>query len=84
MMLEIIGDGFIFGVRGTVRILKEKMEHCPVPSALVQLDVESVKSDLPPGVEVTRHRRSAGARWGSSWRPVEPAMFEELARRLRP
>ena len=77
MMLEVVGDGFVFGVRGTVRILKEKMEQFPVPSALMQLDIESVKSDLPPGVQVSAIDFS----WGSSqpfMGPVEPKMFEEL------
>jgi predicted pyridoxine 5'-phosphate oxidase superfamily flavin-nucleotide-binding protein len=77
MMLEVVGDGFVFGVRGTVRILKEKMEHFPVPSALMQLDIESVKSDLPPGVQVS----AIDFNWGSLQAfmgPVEPAMFEEL------
>lgn len=77
MMLEIVGDGFVFGVRGTVRTLKEKMENAPIPSALMQLDIESVKSDLPPGVQV----RAIEFDWGSLepfMGPVEPRMFEEL------
>jgi hypothetical protein len=77
MSLEIIGDGFIFGVRGTVRILKEKMDHAPIASALVQLDVESVKSDLPPGVQV----HAPAFEWAALdqfMSAVEPAMFEEL------
>jgi len=77
MSLEVIGDGFVFGIRGTTRVIREKMEHCPVPSALVQLDVESVKSDLPPGVQV----RPPEFSWGALepfMAKVEPSMFEEL------
>jgi len=77
MSIEVIGDGFICGVRGSVRILKELMDHCPVPSALVQLDVESVKSDLPPGVEVSAPRFKWGP-LGSYMEKLEPAMFAEL------
>jgi hypothetical protein len=77
MMLEVIGDGFVFGVSGTARIIKEQMEHCPVPSALVQLDVETVKRDLPPGVEVD----APEFRWGALQEymgAVEPKMFDEI------
>lgn len=77
MSLEVIGDGFIFGIRGTARVVKEKMDHAPIASALVQLDVESVKSDLPPGVQV----HAPAFEWGALEQymtGVEPAMFEEL------
>jgi len=77
MMLEIVGDGFVVGVRGKVTILNEKLDSMPVPSALVQLDIESVKSDLPPGVSV----KAIDFDWGglkAFMEPVEPPMFEEL------
>lgn len=77
MMLEIVGDGFVVGVRGRVTILKEKLDSMPVPSALVQLNIEFVKSDLPPGVTV----KAIEFDWGGLkpfMEPVEPAMFEEL------
>lgn len=77
MMLEIVGDGFVVGVRGKATILKEKLDSMPVPSALVQIDIESVKSDLPPGVTV----KAIDFDWGGLkvfMEPVEPAMFEEL------
>lgn len=77
IMLEAVGDGFIFGVSGPARIVREQMEHAPVPSALVQMDVELVKQDLPPGVEVD----APAFRWGALapyMTGVEPAMFEEL------
>ncbi|MBI5289883.1 MAG: pyridoxamine 5'-phosphate oxidase family protein [Chloroflexi bacterium] len=77
MMLEVIGDGFVFGVRGEARIVKELMERCPVPSALIQFDVEAVKSDLPPGVQI----KGIEFDWGSLapvMGPVEARMFEEI------
>ena len=77
MMLEVIGDGFIYGVSGIARIVVDQMQHAPVPSALVQVDVETVKRDLPPGVEVT----APAFRWGALegyMSSVEPLMFEEL------
>jgi hypothetical protein len=77
MMLEVIGDGAIYGVRGTARIVREKMDHAPVPSAMVEVAVELVKIDLPPGVETD----APAFRWGALSQymdSVEPAMFAEL------
>jgi len=77
MMLEVVGDGFIYGIGGTARIAVERMEHAPVPSALVEVAVETVKRDLPPGVEVA----APSFRWGALeayMTSVEPAMFGEL------
>ena len=77
MMLEVIGEGFVFGVRGQARVIKELMANCPVPSALIQLEVEAVKSDLPPGVQIKPIEFSWGA-LESFMGPVEVRMFEEI------
>ena len=77
MMFEIIGDGFIYGVRGAARVLREQMEHAPTPSALIEVSVETVKKDLPPGVQVTAPTFEWGP-FGAYMTPIEPAMFEEL------
>jgi hypothetical protein len=77
MMLEVIGDGLIYGVRGTAAIIREQVDHAPVPSALIQLAVEVVKRDLPPGVEVD----APAFRWAAIApyiSPIEPPMFEEI------
>jgi hypothetical protein len=77
MMFEVIGDGFIYGVRGSARVVREEMEHAPIASALVEFSVETVKRDLPPGVQVT----APGFEWGplgAYMTPIEPAMFDEL------
>lgn len=77
MMLEVVGDGLIYGVRGTAAVIRAQMDHAPVPSSLIELAVEEVKRDLPPGVEVD----APGFRWGAMSQymaPVEPPMFEEI------
>ena len=77
MMFEIVGDGFIFGVRGTAKVIREQMEHAPTPSAMIEVGVELVKRDLPPGVSV----RAPAFEWGplgAYMSPIEPAMFDEL------
>ena len=64
-------------MRGTATIIREQMDHAPIPSALVELVVEAVKRDLPPGVEV----EAPAFRWGAIGQfmtPVEPPMFEEI------
>lgn len=77
MMFEIIGDGFIYGVRGAARVVVEQMQHAPIPSAMVEVRVESVKRDLPPGVQVTAPSFEWGA-IGKYMEPVEPQMFAEM------
>ena len=77
MMLEVVGDGLIYGIRGTAMIIREQMDHAPIPSALIELAVEAVKRDLPPGVEVDAPRFRWGA-IGQFMDPVEPPMFEEI------
>lgn len=77
IMLEVIGDGFIYGVRGTARVVREKMEHAPIASAMIEIDVEVVKKDLPPGVIV----EGPMFRWGALdpyMSPIEPLMFDEM------
>jgi hypothetical protein len=77
MMIEVIADGAIYGVAGTARVAVEQMQHAPIPSALIEVAVETVKRDLPPGVEVS----APSFRWGALehyMSSVEPAMFEEL------
>ena len=77
IMFEIIGDGMIYGVRGTARVIVEQMAHAPIPSAIVDVRVESVKRDLPPGVQVTAPVFDWGALDGFMG-PVEPLMFAEM------
>jgi predicted pyridoxine 5'-phosphate oxidase superfamily flavin-nucleotide-binding protein len=77
IMLEVVADGMIYGVRGVAAIVRETMDHAPIASALVEMAVEHVKRDLPPGVIV----EGPVFRWGALEpyiAPVEPPMFEEL------
>ena len=77
IMFEIIGDGIAYGVRGAATILRETMEHAPIASALINVTVDQVKRDLPPGVEVDPPH----FRWGplgDYMTSIEPAMFNEL------
>jgi hypothetical protein len=66
VMLEVVGDGLIYGVRGSAKVLLESMTNAPVPSAMVEVAVELVKRDLPPGVIV----EGPMFRWG----PLDPYM----------
>ena len=66
IMLEALGDGLVYGVRGTASVIVEEMRHAPVPSAMVEVAVEMVKRDLVPGVEFEGPK----FRWGA----LEPVM----------
>jgi hypothetical protein len=77
MMIEIIGDGMIYGVRGTARVIVEQMTNAPIPSAMVELTVETVKRDLPQGVGITAPVFDWGP-LGSYMVPIEEKMFEEM------
>jgi hypothetical protein len=74
-MLEVLGDGLVYGVRGKARIICEEMAHAPIPSAMVEVDVDLVKRDLVPGVEF----EGPHFRWG----PLEPVMGPTDERGLR-
>lgn len=51
IMLEILGDGFIYGVRGRGCVVRESIDGAPVPASVVEMVVDMVKNDLPPGIE---------------------------------
>ncbi len=77
VMLEVLVDGAIFGVRGRARVIQEEMAHAPIPSAMVEVAVESVKDDLVPGVEF----HAPWFRWGeleSLMGPLDPLGIAEL------
>ena len=77
VMVEVLGDGLVYGVRGSAREILEQMEHAPVPSAIVEVAVDYVKRDLIPGVEFEGPRSS----WGTLepfMGPAEPAGLDEL------
>lgn len=77
VMLEVLGDGLAYGVRGDARVILEKMQHAPVPSAMVEVNVTTVKRDLIPGVELEGPR----FRWGKLapfMGPLDPLGLDEL------
>ncbi len=76
-MVEVIGDGMVYGVRGPARVIVEQMRHAPIPSAMVEVAVDLVKRDLPDGVEVD----APAYRWGaleSYMSKLDPLGFEEM------
>jgi hypothetical protein len=77
VMIEVIGDGLIYGVRGRAVVLQEEMKHAPVPSAMVEVRVELVKRDLPQGVII----EGPVYRWGALepfMSPLDPLGIAEL------
>jgi hypothetical protein len=77
VMLEAMADGLIVGVRGRARVIQENMAHAPIPSAMVEVAVERVKSDLIEGVQFT----APSFRWGTLEQlmtPLDPLGIAEL------
>lgn len=77
VMLEVLADGVIVGVRGSARIIQEEMAHAPIASAMVEVTVEGVKDDLIDGVEF----HGPSFRWGTLEQvmaPLDPLGIAEL------
>jgi hypothetical protein len=77
VMVEVIGDGLIYGVRGRASVIQEEMKYAPVPSAMVEVQVQLVKRDLPEGVEID----GPVFRWGALeavMGALDPLGIEEL------
>jgi len=47
--LEIMGDDLVWGVKGTARVAKERMEATPFPCAVVEVTVEEARDHGAPG-----------------------------------
>jgi len=51
IMLQLLGDGFTYGVRGRARVVRESIDGAPVPASVVEMEVDLVKDDLSEGRE---------------------------------
>ncbi len=47
--LEVLGDGLTWGVKGTSRLAKERMEATPFPCAVIEVTVEEARDHAAPG-----------------------------------
>lgn len=77
VMLEVLGDGLAYGVRGSARVILDEMQHAPVPSAIVEVKVDLVKRDLIPGVIFEGPK----FQWGALEQfmgPLDPLGLEEM------
>lgn len=77
MALEILGDNITFGVRGTAKVVKEKMESSPFPSVIVEVKIEEVRDHSVPGLiykgPTYEFEEDKQHRW-----EIERAVFNEL------
>lgn len=56
VFIETLGDGLVFGMSGTARVIKNPMEASAYPPhhyTMVEVVVDGVKDDHPPGVRIT-------------------------------
>ena len=71
LAIEVVGDGFAVGARGSATIVREHMVSAPQGNAMIELRIEEVVNHLPRGM----------ALHGPSWDvPVERA--SEAAERM--
>lgn len=71
IMLELVGDDLVLGVRGSARIVKELMESTPRENAVIEISVEQIISHLPQQMQLR------GPSWGG------PARTPEMEERLQ-
>lgn len=77
VMMEILGDNIVCGVRGTAKVIKGKMDSSPFPSVVVEISVEEVKDDLGGGTEFVGPYYVFAPDKGYR-QEVEKAVFQEL------
>jgi hypothetical protein len=75
--LELIGDGFVVGMRGTARVIREAMGAVPFPSAGVEIEVAEVRDHSHHGV-VTSAPTVLYAHQKTHRYVVEDEIFAEL------
>jgi flavin reductase (DIM6/NTAB) family NADH-FMN oxidoreductase RutF len=49
--IEVLGDGITWGVKGRVRVAKERMESTPFPCALIEVLVDEARDHGSPGTQ---------------------------------
>lgn len=52
LAIEVIGDGFAVGARGSARVVREHMPSTPMGNAMIEMHVEQVVSHLPRGMSL--------------------------------
>jgi len=75
--LEILGDNITFGARGTARVVKEKMDSSPFPSAIVEVKITECKDHSVPGLIYKGPTYEFAADKQHRYE-IEQAVFEEL------
>lgn len=77
--LELLGDQLTWGVRGTARVAKERMDSTPFPCALVEVHVHEVRDHGSPGT-VFRGPSYSFTEDKQHRLELEQRVFEELRR----
>lgn len=70
VFVETLGDGLVFGMSGAARVIKDPMDSSAYPPhhyTMVEVVVDGVKDDHPPGVRIT----GMSYDFGPSRQPVE-------------
>ncbi|MGE0228899.1 MAG: pyridoxamine 5'-phosphate oxidase family protein [Dehalococcoidia bacterium] len=80
LAIEVVGDGFSVGARGTARIVREHMPSTPRENAMIELTVEEVVSHLPQGMALRGPAWDVPPGRATDAAARSAAVYEELRR----
>lgn len=75
--MEILGDNITFGARGSAKVVKEKMDSSPFPSAIIEVKITECKDHSVPGLIYKGPTYEFAADKQHRYE-IEQAVFEEL------
>jgi len=78
LAIEVVGDGFSVGARGSARVVREHMPSTPMGNAMIELRVEEVVSHLPAGMALHGPRWDLPADRASEAADRTATVYEEL------
>ena len=80
---QIVGDGLVFQVKGTVALVAERIQAAPFPISMCELTVTEAKDQSWPGVSVADIAYQWPPDQRAAMEAMEQAVYAEL-RRLNP
>lgn len=80
LAIEVVGDGFSVGARGSARVVREHMASTPMGNAMLELRIEEVVSHLPRGMALHAPAWDIPAGRAPEVAARTAAVYEELRR----
>lgn len=80
LAIEVIGDGFAVGARGSAHVVREHMLSTPMGNAMIELRLEQVVSHLPRGMALRAPAWDVPPERAPEVKKRTAAVYEELRR----